>query len=439
MGQPILYCAVCGRQLRTRDFDDGKAVKVEGRAYCRGCTAAKPESAPAPPAPQQTSSKRKGSTRRSQASSSPRGSRPSPLAIPIAAAAAVGLVGILVVALLSGNGGARTERRSRPAAARVPPETGAPRRTPPSEPAAEPESSGAAKLLEEARALCLKHPKDFARQIAAYEGILPKLEGTDLLDVARKDLEVIRQLSVQALDTELSSIRGEAERLCEDGRFGEALRLVEQASDRHPGEAWSAGLDTARKTVRERAEKRLEVAVEEAVQARRGGEEKGVRERREEVASWPWPDLVSRFDASLAALPPLRDLAPGNDISAWGFKEPEWRVRDGILESLEPVDGERHVFTRESFGEFDLTGHVSVEKRGYFEFQIWTYARVKGKTINPGWKPFRVVARRDRVQIYLDGTLAREWTDAPKRTSGKIAFFSTVACRLKDLRLGLVR
>ena len=155
------------------------------------------------------------------------------------------------------------------------------------------------------------------------------------------------------------------------------------------------------------------------------------------MARWARPKLLATLDAYLAARPPLRDLVPGNDISVWNFNKGRWSAMNGVLMCPEPPTGARHIFTRESFGEFDLTGQVFAETRGYFEIQVWTYARVAGKTINPGWRPFKVVARKEQVEMYLDGKLLKKWTDTPKRTSGKLAFFATIPCRIKELRLAL--
>lgn len=37
MGKEIIYCAKCGKRLLEDDFEEGKALKVAGKSYCKGC------------------------------------------------------------------------------------------------------------------------------------------------------------------------------------------------------------------------------------------------------------------------------------------------------------------------------------------------------------------------------------------------------------------
>jgi hypothetical protein len=37
MGQEIAYCARCGKQLRSADFEKGGAFRVDIQSYCKGC------------------------------------------------------------------------------------------------------------------------------------------------------------------------------------------------------------------------------------------------------------------------------------------------------------------------------------------------------------------------------------------------------------------
>ena len=457
MGQPISYCATCGIKIKSRDFDIQTAFRFEGRAYCRSCASGviqahspdrKPEVQEELPASPSVTPRRgaptvgrEKSTRRgvppSDAAPAFRsvtsGSRSStPLILAVAGIGTV--VVILLVAALSGGSGAAGGPSNTPAAPTPGPE---PRRAArPVEKEKVPETVEA-ESLRRIREFCLRHPKKFSDQIAKYEKLLPKLEGTPWLAQARKDLEHVRRLAGQSMENELVSIREEAKRLSDQEEYQPAMRVIEQARTRHSDAGWERGIERALEDVHANAEKRLETVKEEAGEARRRGNEKEINGIRERVARWTMPKLRAKLDAFLAALPPVRDLVPGDDISAWSFKKTKWTAKDGVLMCPEPPKGNRQVATRETFGEFHLTGQVYVETRGYFEIQVWSYARVAGKSINPGWRSFKVVARKKEVEMYLDGQLLKKWTTPPERTSGKLAFFATVPCRIKELRLAL--
>lgn len=101
MGQEIVYCARCQKQLRGPDFEKGTALRLESQAYCRECVPT--PSSPIPAArSEESTSRRSVPTRRTTVRREASGRRASPWVFVGAAAGGAVLLILAIAVAVSG-------------------------------------------------------------------------------------------------------------------------------------------------------------------------------------------------------------------------------------------------------------------------------------------------------------------------------------------------
>jgi hypothetical protein len=321
MGHEIYYCSVCREQIRSSDFDSGKAFQLENRRFCLKCgpevlrTLPKDKvkdifrtiAGPAKPTPVETP---EAPPPRSAPSRNAAPQRPIKSWVIPAAVAGV-LVGIVGFGLLL-----RSPEAPEPAPLPAPvpgpvsrpsvPPIPVPERKPVPAPAPEPATSllndkerVARDALRKARAWAAANPSDFDGAVRKFQDACFLATGTSCLPEATQEMELYRRKQRDFFAAELSSLEPEVKAACAEERFMKALDLLRLAKDRYGSAEWQLLVGKRVREINDGAFQKLNLVKEEALEAQSRGDEEKVKALRARVASWGVERFVKDFRDAL--------------------------------------------------------------------------------------------------------------------------------------------
>lgn len=333
MGHEVIYCTSCRSQIRGTDLEKEAAFKIGGFAYCSKCLpealkSLPPErvkelfrhlQAPEPDRPVQPRTSRIPVRPPSESSAKPPSTR---ILAPSTRrrAAAVGRRGIVwaaggcgvlgLVALFAAAFGPTQAPPPIPESRELnTPLAGAPVQAKPvTEP---PKVSAGAKLLAQARDYARDNPADLAGQLRQYEQAVRELQGLDEQSEADRELRAVRARLTDAISAALSALEAPLQSAMSEEKFEQALELIDRAGTRYPPGEWKAASDGRIRLIRESAAARFAILKEQAVEARRNGNEQGAKLILDRVAAWGLPDHLTNLRKTLnATAPPPPAKAP---------------------------------------------------------------------------------------------------------------------------------
>jgi hypothetical protein len=299
MGREIVYCSTCQTQLRSSDFEKSGAIRIDGQAYCKACAPA-PKEAPRDRTPRRGTSKhatrsipivQTPGTRRFVASKSG-----SPL-VWIGVAGAALLVVVLAVAAGSGGSAPRPVERERAEAPPPPP--------PPPLPAPDPslrrEEAAKASLLR-AREFAAANPGDLAGQRTRVEQAAADARDTSVLDAVRAELRGLEERMFARREADLAQLEAKAKPLAAAEDFGAAVRVYEEARERHPETEWRTAVGGRIRELHDAAARLYAPLREKALDARKRKADAEVAAAKARVARWGRADLKQDLEQALAAV-----------------------------------------------------------------------------------------------------------------------------------------
>lgn len=335
MGQEIFYCSGCQTQLRSSDFEKGKAYKLLGLdAICAKCAPEALKTLPpeklaalqkamagsGPPAsstpksgtgrvPLATSTPKSG-TGRVPLAASPSSTRKLPVVgeernlkpvILIAVVLAVAVVGAVVA--LGGRkmpeGGPRTTTSPTP-------------ETPIPLPAGESARDRSAKeALRKAHVFADANPAEYLEQLRLFQEAATEAKGSGFEREVQKALESAMRRIQEAASARLKTLDEQSASACSKEEFRRASELIEDARRKPVTPDWSSEIDRRLQDVSARVDTAYGRVRTQALIAKPGSpEQKALRDR---VAKWGIDRLVAELDHAIAdggTPPPAPTPAP---------------------------------------------------------------------------------------------------------------------------------
>jgi hypothetical protein len=317
MGQEIVYCSRCQKQLRSRDFEKGAAFRFDALACCLDCAPELMKDLPpaalqeflrkthAPPkaSPPLESARRPPMLSASSASvgvvtTSSRPGRPAGLLA--AGAAALGLA--LALVLFAARSGSKPAPLPDVApAATAPRDALVPAATPPPvRPSPDPAVSPNTDLLRQARDFVRTNPTDFAGQIELYERALGAIKTSPGIEEATREREAVRTAARQRIALELERLDSQVRDLAAQESFDPALERIEAARGLLSAAEWTDAIQTRIDEVRRRASELFATIQASAIDAQRRGAKEDVRSARDRVARWGIQKFALELDKALS-------------------------------------------------------------------------------------------------------------------------------------------
>ena len=328
MGHEILYCSVCGRQLRNTDFEQKRAGRASGKAYCTGClpdgVQPDPVRSPVQESPRRgvgtasgritTSTSRiptsrDGTTRRSVS----KGKNSSTALIIGGSVGAILLILILLAAL-----GSSGPEPSNSAASPPPPPPSIP--DPPPKPPPGRTDPELNLEREKAVAQALQRARDAVgdpqKQLELYNEAVRLAQGTLQIDDARKVRDILRDRIAGERSMALTVLDKQTEAAFKEEAFAHLHSLLDKAKNSRTEPGWAEGIESRRRAYQKRIEERFNSI-------------------RAEGAAW-----TSLFD--------------GTGLPHWRTVAGEPRIEQGTL----VIDDGTEIVARESFADFEMRGSI---------------------------------------------------------------------------------
>jgi len=354
MGQAILYCYQCQTQLRSQDFEKGKAFSFDDKVSCLKCAPEvlkslpreAPKATPKPFAQAESTSPSKLSDSRRIAlpSLTPPSGRPALREERRPPIALYGGLGVGAVALILGvlwiGGGSSSGRRppEPPDAAPTPPvarmptppavAVPAPRPTaPPVVPV--PPSAGSSESLSKARAYVLGNPADLAGQIELYERARVELSGSAGFDEASRELVALKNAVPERIASELRAVDERTRAFAAKEDFGRALGTLEESRTRllHPD--WARAIQSRAEDLGRDIATLFATQKGAALEAKRRGAVDDVRLAQERVTRWGLEAYPAELGKALAEVAPPLSPAAAAYAKCWEGAARSLRGRDG--------------------------------------------------------------------------------------------------------------
>jgi len=307
VGQEIFYCSGCQTQLRSSDFEKGKAYKLLGLdAICAKCAPEAMKTLPpeklaalqkamAGSGPPPTSTPKSGtgrvplvspsSTRKIPVVGVEKGFKPIILILVVLAIAVVGAVAAL---------GGRTPADPGPRTSSAPqPEMPIP--PPPTESARD---AAAKEALRKAHVYADANPTDYLEQHRLFQAAVMEAKGSNVEREVQKALEVALRRIQDAASARLKTIDEQSAAACSKEEFRRASELIEDARKKPVSPDWSSEIDRRLQDVTARVDTAYGRVRTQALIAKPGSpEQKALRDR---VARWGIERLVADLDQALA-------------------------------------------------------------------------------------------------------------------------------------------
>jgi hypothetical protein len=356
MGQEIAYCAHCGCQLRSADFDKGGAFRVDLLCYCKKCAPDAVKSLP--PEKIQTILQQQNYVPKEM--SSPRNLRPAPeLDVPLASRVArhseesersqklvLGGIGTAALGAALGLGllfaGGRDASNSGPEPGSsgtrvdVPLATADRFRPGDAGPASSPAPDELAlTALRSAREYARTKPEDLVGQVSLYQEAVRVSRGTRLAAEVSAETEALQKKQREWMKADLAVIDEQIRVRCAEEAFGAALDALEKAWERHRDVGWTSSLGERVRRVSGEVEGLYATLEAQAREAKRAGVEEQAKRISDRVARWKLPRFSQELEKALSLV--SREAPPPPPAS----KEAQaWQIR---WESAMAASGDRDV------------------------------------------------------------------------------------------------
>jgi hypothetical protein len=334
MGQEILYCSACATQLRSADFEKGKAHRSEAEILCRVCYQARYD-APPPrieePAPPTSNTPSRGTNKSKSRSTGripivaappPAESAPDPSGNTTLWVSGGGILLVLLVLVGLAQSGSRPTVSSRTAGPfpepdrqlRSTPDPGPAPRVVPKDPedrgARELPSARSAERREETARASLrkaiefegKQPEDFEGTAALYEQALWDAKDTPVFLDARTRMDALRARQRQAYVAELVPVGERIRGLLEKELYGSAIEALETAKSTKAAPSWRALVDERLDDVRTKASRAFLTLKEKALAAHKQGRPEEVNAITAKVAAWGLASISKDLQDALSGV-----------------------------------------------------------------------------------------------------------------------------------------
>jgi hypothetical protein len=336
MGNAIVYCSRCQNRLLSGDFENRKAVWSQEKPYCAACILAivatlPPEeeqrvreqlavkrSTAGSEAPPRGAGRDKSSQRMAAVKAAPPVPKTSPPARRpfILAGAGTLLIGAVALVFLPRDPGPTTisppSSSSPTPAVEIPaaaPKSASVVDPPPARPPSRREEA-ARKALQKAREYGRANAADLPGRIALLEEATVECRGTSLAAEARKEYESAQQQRVDSVAAELVPAAGKARDAAANGRYGDAIALLQKELPRLAGADWTAAVEREILQIRQAADHAFVALREKALRARRSGAEDEAAAVLDQIAGWGLEELTARLRTELAAIPKPEKVLP---------------------------------------------------------------------------------------------------------------------------------
>ncbi len=343
VGQEIFYCSVCQSQLRSSDFDKGKAYKLDLDAVCVACAPAALKTFPAHKLEQLQKAMAAGTSKSSSSSalpaSTPRtGTGRVPLAtstpksgtgrVPLASSPTSTrrvntaseeknlkplLLGLAIAAVLI-VGGLLSLSGRRPVEER---ETRNPGPVPTSPiveiplPPRPTDTSRDQVVKEAARKAHLyadTHPTEYLEQIRLFEQAAIEAKGTGFEKDVAKALEAARRRVHDAGEVDLKALDVKTREACAKDDFKSALQILEAARKKPVTPEWTFEIDRRVQDLQARIDTAYaKVRVQALLAKPDSAEQKALREK---ISSWGMDRLLSDLDRAIADAATVKSPPP---------------------------------------------------------------------------------------------------------------------------------
>jgi hypothetical protein len=329
VGQEIFYCSGCQTQLRSVDFEKGRAYKLLGLdAICAKCV---PDALKALPpeklqalqkamagnsksgtarVPLATSTPKSGTGRVPLATSTPKsGTGRIPLAATPASTRKIPIVGeeknlkpvvfvavAIAIAILAALFALSGRKPSEPGARTpVPSATDIPIPLPASETGRD---RTARESLRKAHLYKDANPTNVLEQLRLFQLAADEAKGTGFENDVNKALEIAKRRVQEAAAVELKTLDEQTRDACAKDEFKRATELLEEARRKPVGSEWSGEIDRRIQGVQARVDSAYGRIRTQALIAKPGSNE--LKALKEKVAKWGYEQLVADLDKSLA-------------------------------------------------------------------------------------------------------------------------------------------
>ena len=337
MGREIVYCYKCQRRILGDELDKGTAYQVGHQITCASCAVHLLETLPPREKEKllakmfrETKDRQAGPAKSAAATSTSRIRVPStsevhaPAKAPLPArrkpqapagkrpALIAGLViGALatVVAVVFVTGGSSTPIK----------ESRAPGTSNPSP--EERRRQAAAQAIRKARDFGQARPTDVDGLVPLWQEAVFATDGTPYLADSKREHEAAKARQRDAVVKELADLDQRISTCLGKEEYKGAQDAIESARPRHAAPEWALEISQRAGTMAEAAGKALAKMKEQAVAAKREGDEAAAAELRVRVIGWGLPTSVTEFDQGLAAVSLPRPLADPALVGYWPLDE----------------------------------------------------------------------------------------------------------------------
>jgi hypothetical protein len=309
MGQEIVYCSRCQKQLRGRDFEKGAAYRLDALTCCQACAPEVMKSLPAASmqemlrqihapqnAPPTVESRSRlpslSSSSSARVSAAAHAGSGSPVGLIVAGVVVAVIVLVLVLSVASSPKPTKESAPPGPREVVVPSPAPRPTPDPPVIPAADP--------LRQARDYVRSNPTDFTGQVNLYERALEGLKAGPAMEEGRRELESVRKTARDRMTAELAALDLRVGELCAKESFDPSLERIEASRRLLNAPDWAAAIQKRVDDVNRQATALFGPLKDSALQAQRRGAKEEVQSARDRVARWGLKSLAADLDAALA-------------------------------------------------------------------------------------------------------------------------------------------
>jgi hypothetical protein len=403
MGQEIVYCVQCQRRITGAEFDIGQAFQIGNNLVCSTCAAAvlpsldlterdrllqqmfkatrdrrstSTASLPSVRAPlaQKNADARK-TTRSIPLVKTPL-PRPAvlPRANPVPTFIAATFIGAAFVMVLIWVGSSKSAPPPEPQEAvrtRVPARTALPSAA--EAPAPDPRESAARDAVRRAEIFQERSPQDADGAVRLWEAAVKLADSTPLAGDVRVRLAAAQRRRQEAFERELTTLDEQALVPLGKHDYKGAWDVYKSATGRHDHPDWEFALEKRTRETYQAASKQLPALKSQAADSARKRDSAALREARERVVSWGFPELVSELDRAIATAaaeappetpaepgPPWRSLLKGRWIDELVKANCGWKMEDGALvgegDSVRPARTWEDFASGEIRVRFELSG-----------------------------------------------------------------------------------
>jgi hypothetical protein len=463
MGQEIVYCAQCQRRITGVEFENGHAFQIGNNFVCSTCAASVLPSLDlkerdrllqqmfkATRDRRSTSTASLPSIRAPLAERNPEGrkttrsiplvktplprpavpQRPSPIPTFIGATF-VGAAFVLVLIWVFSSRSAPPPEPQETLRTRIPARPALPAAA--EAPPTDPRESAARDAIRRAEAFQDRNPQDLDGAVRLWEAAVKSADFTPLAGDVRSKLAAAQRRRQEAFDRELVALDEQALVPLGKHDYKAAWDVYKSASGRHNHPDWEFALEKRTRETYQAASKQLPALKSQATDAARKRDSASLREARERVVAWGFPELVSELDRAIAtaaaeappaeAGPPWTSILRGKWIDALVKANCGWKLEDGALvgsgDSVRPArtwDDYENGEIRIRFEMTDLTYMYFCVRQGAEGHEEVALNHRAIDALAPGEHVLVITFRQGPVTATLDGNPCSVTTERKPRT-----------------------